>query len=123
MEFNRPYMPSQNGIEFAWQDIKRRYRDRVGWLKVNGWEFDHMELVKQIIEATPKAVLTEAALLGERNIENAVPTDRLFWEQVPALDHVEHMRLVEAVRAPTGFAGRPRFQDTDSDDSQQQIGN
>ena len=118
LEYNRPYRPDLNGIEFAWANIKRRYRDRISWLKANGRDYDHMEVVKAIVEETPENIFKAAALQGEKNLAKALPVDRLYWEPEPPVDWVEQVRALEALRAPTELARRARLQETDSGDSQ-----
>lgn len=61
MIFNRPYRPDLNGIEFYWRDIKRRYRSRINWQRINGRNFDHMGLVKEMIEDTPNELAKRCA--------------------------------------------------------------
>jgi transposase len=118
MEFNRPFRPDLNGIEYAWHHIKKVYRDRIAWFKGNGVDFDHMELVKSIIDATPNDIFINAAVRGEINIEKAKPVDRLFWEVVPHFDWVEHAKALIEMNKPSGLVNRARFQETDSGDSQ-----
>ena len=81
--FNRAYRPDVMGIEYAWTDVKRRYRNRINWHKANGVDFDHMSLVKQVIDATHTNIWKNAARRGWRRLERALPIKPLWWE-VPA---------------------------------------
>ena len=71
------------GIEYAWTDVKRRYRNRINWYKANGVQFDNMVVVKQVIDSTPDKVWKHAARMGWRRLEKALPVEPLWWE-IPA---------------------------------------
>ena len=71
------------GIEYAWTDVKRRYRNRINWYKANGVQFDNMVVVKQVIDSTPNHVWKHAARMGWRRLEKALPVEPLWWE-IPA---------------------------------------
>ena len=90
--FNRPYRPDLNGIEFYWRDIKRRYRQRMNWQRVNGLNFEHLEVVRQMIDETPNELAKRCALQGEKNIRRAKPVGLLHHEVPPDYDMVEHMK-------------------------------
>lgn len=55
--FNVPYRPDMMGVEFAWADIKRRYRKWVCQHKARGTVYDHRALVEDVIDTVPNDVL------------------------------------------------------------------
>ena len=98
LQFNRPYRPDLNGIEFVWKDVKHRYRKRIDWCKANGRDFDHAALVKEIVEETDEQLVKDVATRGEANIWKALPTQRLFHEPEPAHDWEEHQKAVHQMQ-------------------------
>ena len=94
MIWNRPYRPDLNGIEFMWADIKKRYRQIVKYRRINGIDFDHMELVKHVCEATDNDFAKRSAANGEKAIREAKPVEPMWWEEKPVHDYIQHQNAL-----------------------------
>ena len=93
--YNIPYRPDLNGIEVVWHDCKKRYRDRLNNYKAMNIQFDHMELVKDIVGDTSHEVAARAALKGEKCIMKAKPMQLLpkEWAAGTIMRPVELIKL------------------------------
>ena len=71
--FNIPYCPHLNGIEFYWGEAKRRYRDIIGSNKINQYAYDNFTVVNEVLRRCTDDIAIEAANIGLKNLEKAVP--------------------------------------------------
>jgi hypothetical protein len=114
--WNAAYRADMNGIEHLWADIKRRYRREIAWHRVNGRDFNHMELVRYVVEQTPDELAKRCARQGEHCIQVAKPIENLHWEEEPAYDWVEHSKAQHAWE--TGMAARANMESEGEDEDE-----